>query len=263
MKIVNITLPIEQNTIQIVPLFDMHIGAGKCNLEILKEKINYIHANDNCYTVLGGDSIDNAIPDSVASVACYEQPSPTEQINLAVKMLEPIKDKILFGCCGNHEERTMKKTGIDIMQNIMVRLNQAERYDATAGLIFLTFGKAPHATHGKRTLSGQWSGTIYCTHGCGGGMTIGAKANKAGRVGDIIDSDIALVGHTHQLLAFPQSRYSIDRTHHTVNKVDQLVVNCDSTLGYERYAERSSYRPSSDRWPIITWEVGRLPRVTI
>ena len=61
---------------------------------------------------------------------------PSEQIKKLAQLLEPIKDKILVMTDGNHEARTSKKVGINLMETVAIELfgrEKAEEIVQTAG----------------------------------------------------------------------------------------------------------------------------------
>ena len=87
----------------IFTLSDLHIGIG--NKQYIKDIIEFIRKMDNAYVIIGGDILNNTTKTSLGSVL-EEYATGEEQVNLAVELLKPIKDKILAMIEGNHEHRT-------------------------------------------------------------------------------------------------------------------------------------------------------------
>ena len=87
--------------ISLLPLADMHYGHKACDIQNLKQDIEYIRNHKNVYTFLNGDLIENASKLSIASGVYEQDQMPSEQVNDIVKMLAPIAHKILFSVCGN------------------------------------------------------------------------------------------------------------------------------------------------------------------
>lgn len=261
MNIINYDLPKEMKTVEIELFFDTHIGSKKCDFKEIERRIARVRDNENVFAILGGDIINNSTKDSVGDIYS-EELNPEEQIQTAVRIFQPIKDKILCYCNGNHERRTYKQCGVDIGDKIAVMLGIDERYDYASCLLFLTYGHIKHnnKSRNQRTTDWQHLVTIYVTHGDGAsGRLVGSKANALSRRGQIIDADIIVTGHTHAPISFRESCFKIDRHSRTIKKVDQLFVNASATLGYEQYAELYGMRPSSTASPRLilgdTYEV--------
>ena len=126
MKAIKIDLPREHKNIEIHIFADEHIGDDLCDLDSLKRRIKYVAETPNAYCILNGDILDNATTDSVGDT--YSQTySPLMQLELAVELFTPIADKILLITHGNHENRTYKKSGINISQLIATQLNLLDR----------------------------------------------------------------------------------------------------------------------------------------
>lgn len=252
MNIVRYDLPPDMTTVEIELFFDLHIGSKKCDFDLIQKRVERVRDNPNVFAILGGDIINNSTRDSVGDI--YEEPlNPEEQIKTAVRIFQPIKDKIICYVNGNHERRTYKQCGVDIGSKIAVMLGVDERYDYTACLLFLTYGHVindKRGGHRQRTTDWKHLVTIYVTHGDGAsGRLIGSKANSLSRRGQIIDADIIVTGHTHAPLSFRESSLRINRQAKTVSKVEQLFVNASAALGYEEYAELIGLRPSSTASP--------------
>ena len=241
--------------LEIVLFYDLHIGSKKCDHQGIANRIKYVMDNPNVYAILGGDLINNSTKDSVGD--CFQEPlSPMEQCQAVVELFTPIKDKIIAMTSGNHERRSYKKEGVDLSLFIAAQLGITDRYDYTACLAFVKFGKWTQRNPGTKENTApdcrpvQYS--IYFTHGDGnGGRTIGGKANGLERRGDIVNADIVVAGHTHTPFAMRRCMYNVNVNHHTHTLTEQLLVNAAATLEYESYAELFGLRPSSTTNPRI------------
>ena len=60
----NVKLDVSQNTFQLMVLGDMHIGDELCDLELIKDTIDYVKKTKDCYVILNGDLINNALKTS-------------------------------------------------------------------------------------------------------------------------------------------------------------------------------------------------------
>ena len=250
MKCIKNDLSNRLTNIEIEIFSDLHLGSRKCDYLAIKERVERVRTNENVYAIVLGDLLNNSTKTSVGDV--YEEElTPMQQVKLAVSTFEPIKDKILGVCSGNHERRSYKTEGIDLLCFMCSELGIADKYDYGACLLFIRLGhdsKHNKSGHGAR----QICYTLYMTHGDGqGGRTIGGKANGLQRRGQIVDADIIVTGHTHSPLAFRDCCFRIDYQNSGVVKKEQLFVNASATLDYEEYAELFGMRPSSSHSPVI------------
>ena len=115
MKVIKIDLPKEIEGIELHTFADEHIGDEHCDLERLKDRIEYVENTPNAYCLLNGDIIDNATKTSIGDTYANVF-NPMEQLENAVKLFRPLaeKGKILAITHGNHEARTYRKEGIDL-----------------------------------------------------------------------------------------------------------------------------------------------------
>ena len=116
----------------------------------------------NVYTILNGDLCNTALKNSKSDVYSDEL-SPMEQINRLIELLESIKDKILVIGTGNHEDRIMKDTSIDVIRLVARQLGIEDRYADNWWYLFLRFGEKEHGR--KAPMCYQITGY----HGSGGG----------------------------------------------------------------------------------------------
>lgn len=250
MKTIRIDLPRDLNSIEIVPIADAHIGDSLCDTELLKREIDYVKNNKNVYAILNGDLLNNAIKTSVSDIYS-EKLSPMEQLEMAVKLLRPIADKILCVTSGNHEDRSYKTDGIDLTRVLCRELGLEDKYSNASALLFIRMGELKaYETNGSGK-NRKVCYTIYVTHGSGGGGKTGSKANRASELASIIDSDIYITSHFHTPIAFKEAFHRTDVRNSTVSLVDKLFVVTSSFLNYGGYGEKFNFRPSSKQNPHI------------
>lgn len=250
MKCVKVDLPGELQVIEIDIFADLHIGSKKCDYKLIMERIEKVKNTPNRYCIIVGDLINNSTKTSVGDV--YEEElTPMQQIQKAVKLFEPIKDKIIGITSGNHERRSYKTDGIDLTYFFASELRLQHLYDYVACLLFIRFGKMGNYGKGGAH-GGKLCYTLYMSHGDGnGGRTIGGKMNGLQRRGQIVDADIVVTAHTHSPASFRDSFYKIDYANSSVSQREQLFVNASATLNYEEYAEMYGMKPSTKVYPIV------------
>lgn len=245
MKVIKVYLSKDLESIELHTFADEHIGDEFCDMSSIVERIEYVKKTPNAYCILNGDIIDNATKTSIGDT--YTQTfNPMEQLQRAVELFSPIKDKILLITHGNHENRTYKKEGINLSSLIASQLGLADKYSSTSAVLFIRFGRGNHQTHSRR----QWY-TIYALHGSGGGRKEGAKAIRLADMASIIDCDIYIHSHTHLPMIMKQGFHRIDTSNSAVSFVNKLFVNTAANLKYGGYGEAGEFKPSSRHTPVI------------
>lgn len=245
MKVIKIDLPTELRLAEIHTFADEHIGDEHSDLKRLLARIEYVKNTPNAYCILNGDIIDNATKTSIGDT--YTQVfNPMEQLERAVEIFSPIKDKILCITHGNHENRTYKKEGINLSCLMATQLGLADRYTPTSATIFVRLGNGHASTRNRKV-----SYTIYVLHGSGGGRKEGAKAIRLADMASIIDTDIYIHSHTHLPMVMKQAFHRIDTANSAVALVDKLFVNTAANLKYGGYGEAGEFKPSSTDTPVI------------
>lgn len=245
MKVIKIDLPRELESIELHTFADEHIGDEHSDIKRLLERIEYVKNTHNAYCVLNGDIMDNATKTSIGDT--YTQVfNPMAQLERAVELFSPIKDKILCITHGNHENRTYKKEGINLSRLIADQLGLADRYTPTSATLFIRFGNGGASTRYRKVCY-----TGYILHGSGGGRKEGAKAIRLADMASIIDCDFYIHSHTHLPMVMKQAYHRIDTANSAVSLVDKLFVNTAANLKYGGYGEAQEFKPSSKDTPVI------------
>ena len=244
MNVIKIDLPSELTEIELHTFADEHIGDEHSDIKRVLQRIEYVKNTPDAYCILNGDIIDNATKTSIGDT--YTQVfNPMEQLERAVELFAPIKDKILCITHGNHENRTYKKEGINLSRLIAAQLGLSDRYTPTSAVLFIRLGKDTR-NHGRK-----FRYTAYVLHGNGGGRKEGAKAILLADMASIIDTDIYIHSHTHLPMIMKQAFNRVDNNNSTVTLVDKLFVNTASNLSYGGYGEAGAFKPNSTDTPII------------
>lgn len=227
------------NEIEIICLGDLHIGDHNCDYQLLNKQIDYINSKPNIFVIGMGDYINNALKLSKTDV--YSAVAPHKEFQLAIEIFKKIpKNKWIAMTTGNHEHRTYKEAGIDLNRFLAFELGIEDIYHPTISVIHLKLG-----------LTTYW---LHIHHGFGGGNTKGGVANKLQKLGNIIsNTDIVLMGHTHQQIHMTEARYLVDKRHNKITKHIQHIINTGNCLGYNNgYAEAMALVPSAKGNAIIT-----------
>lgn len=255
LRAIKVTLSQDIDMLQVHAWADWHLGDENCRLDLIKKRIVDVQNNPNAYVILNGDIMNNATRKSVSDIYT-ETLSPGKQIDQCVKLLRPIKEKILAVTSGNHCFRTYKHDGLDLMEIAVKELGIEDKFNAGACLVFLRFGR-----NVKEHSSSRQNYTIYCLHGAGGGRKEGAKAIRLADMSSIIDADVYLHSHTHLPMVMKQDFLRVDRLNSTYAPVTKLFVNSAATLSYGGYGEAAEFKPASTDNPIILLD-GRKKNAT-
>lgn len=245
MKAVSVKLSKDLEQCCIHVFSDWHIGDRSCKITEIQQLITEVANNPEAYCILNGDLMNNATKTSVSDSYAEVIP-PMEQLNELCRLLTPIKDKILLITIGNHEARTYRSDGIDLMRLLARQLGLEDRYCREGGVLFLRIGKGAEGHAGV-----QYSYTFYVTHGSGGGRKEGAKAIRLADMSSIVDVDIYIHSHTHLPFIMKQAFYRLSLQNSTVAKAEKLFVNSSAKLEYGGYGQTYEFKPSSTASPVI------------
>ena len=179
---------------------DFHIGSRDVDMRKITRDIAKIKADKNALAILMGDTIDCALKHSVGAGAFDNNLTPEEQIETAVAVLSPIKNKILGIHNGNHAYRIEKETTLSPEKIIANSL----------GVPYLGDTCFHHVRFKDQTY------IVFTMHGTGDIATYAGALNKCTKAGEYQFSDINAMGHSHQL-GFSSNTYL------TVNKKDKVI----------------------------------------
>lgn len=213
--------------INIYPVGDVHIGSKECDVELFKEWVEMVKNDPFGYAVIIGDMMNMGLKNSKTNI--YEEKlSPMEQKELCYELLNPIADKILAGCSGNHEYRAVKDVGVNPLYDVFCRMRIEDRYRENACFIKLTVGK-------------QWINPI--TYGVV--LTHGSSKNKDERWTYGVDGcDCFISGHTHLGTHQPLGKIRMDLSHNKVKTVGYQHIVVVPFQRYGGYAIRGKYIPN-------------------
>lgn len=214
--------------INIYPLGDVHIGSKECNGDLLREWVEMVKEDPYGYVVIIGDLMNMGLRNSKSNI--YEEAlSPMEQKELCYEALEPIADKILAGCPGNHEYRMVKEVGTNPLYDVFCRLRIEDRYRENICFLKLTVGKC---------------GSNPNTYGVV--LTHGSSKNKDEKWTYSVDGcDCFISGHTHLGTHQPLGKIKMDLAHNRVKTVGYQHITVVPFQEYGGYSARGKYLPNS------------------
>lgn len=241
--------------IKIVPLSDLHIGHPSHNPVVAQRYVDWIKASPDRFCILVGDMTETALRDSYGEI--YDPQvkenvplSPQRQADEVVRLLSPIKSRILGCVSGNHEQRVTQRTSFDPAMIYASALGVP--YDPGSMVLALTWGAWKKNATGSTTNAGSQFYTLYFTHGWGAARTLGPRLSQPAKLRDVVsNADVYITAHLHQPGEFPLDQYEIDLAHKQIVRVQQRFVTCGSSLDHAEYAEKKGLAPTSMEFPII------------
>ena len=237
MRVITKAYPRETEHLTLYPISDVHLGAAECMEREFQSYLKKIEADQTAAVLLAGDLLNNGVKSSKTDVYKEKYP-PDVQKEMMIDLLEPIKDKIVAGCAGNHEYRTVKESCQDVMKDVFVALQIKDRYTPDAAFVKISLGEKQNrkpATY-----------MIYLAHGCGGGSMLGTGVSKQDSYQLSIEGvDISVTGHTHKPAKVPSARLIFDSRNNNIVKSNTLIFVCTAWLDYAGYPERAQMRPTA------------------
>lgn len=235
----------ERQDIKIYPISDVHLGAAEHLTREWELFCQRVKDEPNNYIILGGDLVNNATRNSVSNVF-EETIRPREQKKVMVKMLEPLRNKILCAVSGNHERRN-RDVDNDVTYDIMCKLDLEHLYRENIAFVKIQVGNI----NGDGKTNPTYM--LVVTHGSGGGVLTGGAVNRNERFGYVLDgADALIVGHTHKPYVSQPAKLKIDPYHNKVSIQPFKVVSMTSWLSWGGYAAQKMLLPTSHAPQIIT-----------
>lgn len=203
----------------------------------IKDTINMIKNTPNMYVILNGDILDWGIIVSKNLGVIDNKMTPMEQIQTAIEILRPIKDRILLVNNGNHEGRLEKVSGEGFSPLMLVcsELGITEKYRNNMGILKIKIG--------KREDRERASYVIIAHHG----KTSAENATKKGHdfANEFEGCDLLLLSHTHAPRIAKYSKKVIDTHNNNVINKELTVAVTNSFLDDCDYSLKSMYAGTS------------------
>jgi hypothetical protein len=210
----DVTVPDSWQTIQLAPLYDVHIGNANHDAKLFAKHLKWIEETPNVLSWNGGDMIENITPNQ--SDMGHTKLDPQEQIEEATRILAPVRHKFLFSLPGNHEARTYKGSQV------------------SSGKLLADNLQLPYFTD-YCFLSIKWKGQnfrILAHHGAGGAQTAGAQLNSARKELAWTSADLMWTGHLHQNKVDVAYRVTHDQKTGRAFERDTIIIISPSYLNY-------------------------------
>lgn len=215
---------LDGRTVRVWAVADVHIGSRECDLEGFRAFLRRIAQSPNDYVVLCGDMVNNGIKDSLTNV--YEEVlMPQAQMDKAVELLEPVKDRILGAVGGNHEARSRKAVDLDPMYTIMAILGIPHLYRVNFAMLRINLRRGKTKEHYA----------LMLVHG--------KTENKKRQFAYAIEGvDAIISGHTHNGIVEKPARL-VFTTNNTVKVKPLVSLTATSWVSWGGYATAGLYKP--------------------
>ena len=212
------------------PWGDWHIGSSQTDIKRLREKVNQVANDKDAYVIICGDMLDMGIVNSKTNI--YEEKlMPQDQKELLYNMLLPIKDKILAVVPGNHEDRMVKRVGVNPLYDVCCRLKIEDVYRENIAFLKITILNRGHNERFYKYI---------------GVVTHGSSMNKHQKFTQSIDgADFFISGHTHTPSFHTRSKLRIPPVSDTVYQVSYREIVVNSELEYSGYGAKKEYIPNA------------------
>lgn len=227
-------------TVEIYPISDLHVGSQECDIEKFIKWRDKILERENRFILLGGDLIDNATKNSVAST--FESTmTPKQQIDYVIDLLRPVKGRILGMVSGNHENRSNRDANFDPTYWIAMSLGIEHLYRRELAVININLTPSEGGYGGKGRVRPNY--LITLTHGAGGGGRIGSGANRMEQFARSFQTDVLVTGHTHKPVSAPLVGYVADKSKKVMVPQLTYIMCATGWLKYGGYPTEKMLNP--------------------
>lgn len=178
------------------PFVCWHLGSHQSDIGFIEMMVDKVKNDPVGKWIYMGDGGECALKNSKGDVYSATM-NPTQQQNAIVELLEPVKDKGLFGIKGNHGNRVYKETGLDFDETLCAKLGIPYLGIAAYWHLILNAGKHSPAIY-----------SIYTHHGTDSGVSLGTKVVKGQAFDRTFIADSILTAHSHIAVDIPPRYYA-------------------------------------------------------
>ena len=216
----------DHKSIYIVFLGDIHYGNKYHDPRLVERVFEFIDRNrKRCRLVLMGDLMEVATKTSVGR-SVYDESYPTQrQFEIAVEQFKPYADLIDLVIEGNHEERIIRDTSFEIIQEFCHRIGRYDAYGQFSGVV-------------NYCLSSNLTYSLYAWHGATGGTRETSVVNALLGMRERCIAHIYAMGHTHKLLSFNREVRIPAPGQPELAVIQQMFVNTGTAVRDGGYGEQ-------------------------
>lgn len=225
------TITPTNNTFNLYPIGDTHLGAIDVDEDALKADLRRI-ADDPTARIIFmgdcGDCITHRDPRFAAGMWSqryieamhHEGGVISATVDHVVELFDPVRDKIWAWLSGNHERTVRKHTDREIGSEICAMLGISNKYLGYGGFVRVEYSRSS-TNAGTQAVS-----VIDAAHGWQAGRRSGAKINQMEVELSYTDADVILRGHSHDRVA--NIFQSLRVNHKTLQEWPRVVAHTGS-----------------------------------
>lgn len=224
---------VPENEIWLMPLGDIQWGTTDCDVDRFKRHVEWGLSHPGVYFIGMGDYMD------------FASPSSRKALNHALLEAYDVVSASIDELVLLNIERFLEETSLSKAKGRFLGLLSGHHLwnfqDGKNGdQVLAEKLEAPYlgtCAFVRLRLPGT-DVTIWCHHGVGGGITMGAPINRLERLVSAFDADIYLIGHHHKLIAAPiDTIYPVFRGKKAELKHRTRLLACTGSFmrGYTAY----------------------------
>lgn len=219
----------DHRSLYVLPIGDIHFGHKHRNPKYLEQALDFAKRNRaRTRILLMGDLLECATKTSVGRAVFEEEYNLQEQFEKAVEAFKPVADLVDIVIEGNHEERHIRDTSKEIMQDFCHRIGRIDAYGQFSGIVNFRLGT-------DRTYSG------YAWHGATGGTTEASVINAMLKMRESAITHMYFMGHTHKLMSFGREIALPAPGQDNPVIMSQLFMNTGASLEHGGYGEQKGF----------------------
>ena len=228
MKQLNSKYSGKHKSVYLLFIGDTHLGNKYFNKKYLDQALLFAERNrDRTRILLMGDIIEAATKTSVGR-SVYDEEYPTyQQFEYAINVFKPYSNLIDLVIEGNHEERIIRDTSLEIVQEFCHRLDIYDAYGKFSSVLNISVGDLIYS--------------VYAWHGSGGGVNESSAINSLLKMREKAVAHVYAMGHTHKLLYFTRNINVPNINSEKLVNLEQMFINTGSALEFGGYGEQKGY----------------------
>lgn len=220
------------NSMYLLPIGDIHLGNKFHNPRYLQDALRFADKNRRrTRIILMGDMMEVATKTSVGR-SVYDESYPTQkQFEVMVETFKPYADIIDLVVEGNHEERIIRDTSFEIVQEFCHRIGRFDAYGQFSGIV-------------NYRMDTGMTYSVYAWHGATGGITESSVINAMLKMRESALAHIYLMGHTHKLMKFEREVFLPAPEGNEPAVLKQMFVNTGASLDHGGYGAQKGFPKS-------------------
>ena len=258
----------DSGIVRIYPIGCTHLGAAAADEKRLEEYVERVEKDKDGYWIGMGDYGDyinrNDRRFNAECISPWLRPYLNDitrvQTKRVLSYLEPIAGKCLGLAEGNHERTQTnhyeRNVFLDIVDGVKRAAGHPDDFPLSMGYTGWIYLTVPKALDGN-TKRGTYNLRINCHHGSGGASTRSGRLTKLEKYAMLVDADLVLVGHMHDVQKIPIHMRTIKGEYEkTVPKWAALTgtfLDARNPDGYVTYGEEKMYAPLPPSNIVIEW----------